>query len=219
MSNKVWYAAYGSNLLRERFDCYIYGGTPEGSAVTQMGCTDKTPPSRNEPIKILHELYFSGMSRNWENKAVAFIKAVRDDNSLTLGRKYLIKENQFIEILRQENALAPTDSTIEADIDHASAEGELIVSDTLYGRVIYLGESGGFPVFTFTGVKNDADIKVGPPGHAYLKIIIRGLCETYRFDAEEIIGYLEVIEGIRNEISVSEIKRIIEDQLNANGKM
>jgi hypothetical protein len=30
----VWYAGYGSNLLRRRFDCYIKGGKPEGSGKT-----------------------------------------------------------------------------------------------------------------------------------------------------------------------------------------
>jgi hypothetical protein len=25
----VWYAVYGSNLLRSRFDCYIQGGKPK----------------------------------------------------------------------------------------------------------------------------------------------------------------------------------------------
>ncbi|MBL0236650.1 MAG: hypothetical protein IPQ02_08595 [Saprospiraceae bacterium] len=34
----IWYASYGSNLLEERFQCYIKGGMPKGSTKTYLGC-------------------------------------------------------------------------------------------------------------------------------------------------------------------------------------
>jgi len=37
----VWYAVYGSNLLRKRFDCYIQGGKPKGAAKDYPGCRDR----------------------------------------------------------------------------------------------------------------------------------------------------------------------------------
>ena len=33
----VWYLSYGSNLLEERFLCYIEGGTPPGSKSFHSG--------------------------------------------------------------------------------------------------------------------------------------------------------------------------------------
>ena len=50
----VWYAVYGSNLRRQRFDCYIAGGRPEGSNTEYPGCRDKTPPKDDRPIALTH---------------------------------------------------------------------------------------------------------------------------------------------------------------------
>ena len=40
----IWYAGYGSNLSRDRFACYVEGGTPPGAGRTYAGCRDRTPP-------------------------------------------------------------------------------------------------------------------------------------------------------------------------------
>ena len=59
MSDKyVWYACYGSNLLKERFMGYILGGGIKGEG----GCRDKTPPIKEMQITISHVLYFSKRS-------------------------------------------------------------------------------------------------------------------------------------------------------------
>ena len=42
--NKIWYAAYGTNLNKDRFLCYINGGIPEGTHSFDIGCRDKTFP-------------------------------------------------------------------------------------------------------------------------------------------------------------------------------
>ncbi len=44
MKDYVWYACYGSNLLYERFKCYILGGTFNGNGRYHDGCQDKTLP-------------------------------------------------------------------------------------------------------------------------------------------------------------------------------
>jgi hypothetical protein len=62
---RVWYASYGSNLQRERFMCYIEGGTPEGSAKRNEGCRDKSEPTESRPISLNFELYFAGRSGTW----------------------------------------------------------------------------------------------------------------------------------------------------------
>ena len=75
----VWYASYGSNLLRRRFMTYIQGGTPEGAAEGQVGCTDPTPPLDDRPVRIPHRLFFAGRSVKWENGGVAFIEGSSPD--------------------------------------------------------------------------------------------------------------------------------------------
>ena len=84
----IWYAGYGSNLSRARFNCYIGGGTPEGSTRTYPGCRDKTPPRPDRELKLPHQLYFAGHSNTW-NAAVAFIRPT-PPNATTYARMYLI---------------------------------------------------------------------------------------------------------------------------------
>ncbi|MGX1752144.1 hypothetical protein [Sphingobacterium sp. NPDC055346] len=58
-NDKVWYACYGSNLLKDRFYCYIQGGQPAGANTIYEGCTDKSLPIDEENIIINAELYFA----------------------------------------------------------------------------------------------------------------------------------------------------------------
>jgi hypothetical protein len=97
----VWYAGYGSNLLRSRFDCYLSGGTPKGSTKAYTGCRDRTAPRGDRPITIPHQLYFADHSPGW-NGAVAFVRRAASD-ATTYARMYLITYGQFNDVVRQEN--------------------------------------------------------------------------------------------------------------------
>jgi len=99
MEDKVWYVAYGSNMLRERFMVYINGGRFCDIKKTYSGCTDKTPPTADEPLTIPFELYFGNESKTWGG-GVAFID--KDKSGQTKGRAYLITTGQFDEIQAQE---------------------------------------------------------------------------------------------------------------------
>ena len=87
-NNLVWYACYGSNLLRERFLQYI------------LGCTDTTEPIEDRPYILQHRLYFGGMSR-WGGGA-AFVETQLDKTVTTYGRIYKITKEQLDDILPQE---------------------------------------------------------------------------------------------------------------------
>ncbi len=56
LQKRVWYASFGSNLNRNRFMRYIDGGVAAGAKIPQPGCSDKTPPLKDAPIKIPHQL-------------------------------------------------------------------------------------------------------------------------------------------------------------------
>ena len=90
MNEYIWYCAYGSNLLEERFYLYITGGKIEYIDVEYNGCTDKTPPKKTNILSIPYDLYFSQRATIWENKAVAFIKSTEDHTKKTLCKLYLI---------------------------------------------------------------------------------------------------------------------------------
>jgi len=210
MSDYVWYTCYGSNLLKSRFLCYLRGGSPEGSEKLYQGCSDKSDPRDCRQIVLPFEIYFSRKSESWENKGVAFIKSQKSADAKTLGRMYLITKEQFVQVVRQENCKNPSDSTIDIDFIKAMVEsGFLIPNIAWYGRILYLGSREENPILTFTGKWPDEKIVLNPPGEKYLRVLIRGICETYGFAEKEIIGYLQKADGIRNLISEREITEIV----------
>jgi hypothetical protein len=210
MNDKVWYASYGSNLLRSRFMCYIQGGSPEGAAKQYDGCTDKSAPENDRPITIPHELYFSQSSGIWEGKGVAFIKSERNDDVETLGRMYLITREQFVQVVRQENGVGPDDLSLNIDFDETLSNGEAIISGEMwYGRIIYIGDKEGYPILTFTSPGIDKNIVPNAPGEKYLTTIIRGILEIYTKSNDEINNYFLRTKGIKDSIPASIIQRII----------
>jgi hypothetical protein len=144
----VWYASYGSNLLRERFLCYIVGGKPIGANREYDGCTNKSLPKADKKITIKRELYFAKESGNWEHMAVCFITQKAYENATTLGRMYLITQEQFIEVLKQENNYT---GIISIDFDAVKKKGFRKFTEwNWYNKMIYLGSQSGYPIFTFT---------------------------------------------------------------------
>ena len=150
--NYIWYVAYGSNLCEERFMMYINGGTYKISGVdkTYDGCTDKTPPIVSKPFFIPYDIYFAKKSKTWGDCGVAFLDTTKDGNSL--GRAYLIKEEQFHEINKQEGS-------------------------KWYNTIIDLTpRNNSIAHKTFTGNWLN---ELNNPNQHYLKIILKGLVETY----------------------------------------
>jgi hypothetical protein len=146
----VWYACYGSNLYSERFYEYI------------KECTNKTLPREDMPFTIPYPLYFAKFSTRWRG-AIAFIGHIRDDAESSLGRIWLITEEQFEEIKMQEG---PN-----------------------YTREIELGNYRTYPIKTFT---NEREIENAPPSKTYLEVIEHGLRQTYPLmRKEEIDAYLD----------------------------
>ena len=80
----------------------------------------------------------------------------------------------------------------------------------MYGRLLSLGNQDGYPIFTFTNSSDDLETRA--PSEAYVKIIIRGIKESYpTMTTGEIGKYLLDLDGIQNQISSEEIKRWIEE--------
>ena len=181
MKDLVWYASYGSNLLYSRFLWYIKGGYCKENGRYYKGCTDKTEPESEyiRPIPIHHELYFARESRSWGGKGVAFIKSQKEDRIKTLGRRYLITKEQFIQVVRQENGRLPDNPRISIDFEETIAHGQSMINGGWYSRVIYLGEEDDYPILTFTGFWDDDAICPNKPCEAYRETIERGLRETY----------------------------------------
>jgi hypothetical protein len=154
--------AYGSNMLKERFMVYIGGGLFQGSKKIHKGCTDKSPPEKDKPFLVPYELYFGNESVNYGGSGVAFIDA--DKSGTTFGRAYLITEEQFFEIQKQEG-----------------------LNDEWYGRIVEISsEDCDIPHKTFTSQTRRPS---NSPCEEYLDIIRKGLSETYP-QMRDYSGYL-----------------------------
>jgi hypothetical protein len=207
LKDKVWYACYGSNMLEERFLCYIKGGQPKGATTNYIGCSDKTFPTESEEFYICSELYFAKQSTNWDNGGIAFIRTHFEPQASTMARMYLINKGQFIDIARQETK---TEAELVLDFDTSVKEGSTIFKrPSWYGNLVYLGDQYNIPIFTLT---NEIDLQpLTKPSENYLRTIIKGIREAHNFDDKTIFEYLNNKQGIVDNYTVKELSNLFND--------
>ena len=88
----LWYAAYGSNLARDRFEAYLFGGRPPGATRHYPGARDPRPPRDDRPLLVPGRLFFAGDSPTWGG-GIAFYDA--DARGTVYARAYRITTEQF----------------------------------------------------------------------------------------------------------------------------
>lgn len=213
MIEYVWYAAYGSNLYRNRFYLYLQGGNAEYVNKTYSGCSNKSLPAKEGIYSIPYELYFSQKTEIWENKAVTFVKSMPDYRKKTLCKIYLITKEQFLEINQQENSERVDFKTSNIDLDTTRLQRFSLAGNEnnyqWYGRIIYLGEREGFPIYTFTAKWDDNDIDYSAPCNNYLTIIIKGLKDSLGLNDKQIYEYLNGKAGIKHNFSEQILRDLI----------
>jgi hypothetical protein len=109
---------------------------------------------------------------------------------------YLITEEQFIQVVRQENGLHPEDESFQLDLNETKGKGELVINTGWYGRVMCLGESEGFPIFTFTSPIPYNERSLNSPRENYLGTIGRGIRQSYGFSSDRVIDYFLKKPGV-----------------------
>jgi hypothetical protein len=183
--------------------CYIAGGKPRGSQHTNPGSRDRTPPADNRPISLDWELYFAGYSGWWKG-AAAFIRQ-GTEKARTLGRMYLVTDDQFNDVVLQENGRPVDGSRLLPPFESLVQQDDFLLQGIkTYGRVVRIGEQDGSPIFTFTATKS---VAIGAPSEAYLRIIVSGIRETYpSMSSGDIFEYLQHAEGIHGRIPVDQLK-------------
>lgn len=209
MMNKkyIWYACYGSNLNSDRFLCYIKGGKPANSTREEIGCRDKTLPIADEQMLIDLPLYFALLKKHWNNGGGCYLGLHQEKGNKTLSRKYLITEEQFIDLVRQEN----NDESIEIDFAKVIEKGSLSVSEGTYGNLIFLGYKDNSPIFTFTTKEEFGIYEIVKPDKLYLKTIINGLSEIYNYTLDEYIDYLLQKHGVIENYTKKTLKKELEE--------
>ena len=159
---------------------------------------------------MLHnELYFAKNSSNWGNGGVAFVKNCIDPAKNTLGRMYLITEEQFCDVVKQETK---SDKFVSIGFEKAIRDGRLNIKPaSWYGQLIYLGHKKGFPIFTFT---NENDLtSFTRPSPSYLRTIIQGIYETYSLEHKQIMNYLFDKAGITGNYTKQDLANLINGAL------
>lgn len=148
---EIWYACYGSNINIGRFMKYI------------EKCDNKQPPVQEKRYEFPYNMYFAGISKRWDGKAVAFLDDSKPGHAY--GKIYQISLSQFEQI--------------------KELEGEA------YKKVLYLGEVEKIPVYTFTAPEKRTDL--GIPSADYFDTILKGLERLYEEkSSEELEEYLRL---------------------------
>ena len=159
----VWYASYGSNMLFDRLSSYIKGGVSKFNGVNYDGCRNTLLPKDSRPVTIPYKMYYGNESSSWGHGAVAFLDTQIKGESL--GKMYLVTEEQFEDIVSQEGN-----------------------DKSWYNQVISLGEHNGIEIVAVT---NKNKVPSHNPSDKYIEVIKMGIQETYPDMSEfEVMKYL-----------------------------
>jgi hypothetical protein len=179
----VWYAAYGSNLSRERFLTYVRGGRPAGATRTYPGARDRSLPSAEVAFAMPGQLFFGWESPTWGG-GIAFYDTTSEGS--VLARAYRLTEQQFADVAAQEMHREPgEDLDLGEVLEHARHE----LGPGRYETLHLVGELEGDPVLTFT-TRDPSDLPLNAPVAAYLRTVAAGLVQTHGLGEHAVADYL-----------------------------
>ena len=179
----LWYAAYGSNLARDRFLAYLAGGRPAGATRVYPGARDPSPPGDDRPLRLPGRIFFAWESPTWGG-GIAFYDA--DSDGSVLARAYRITAGQFSDLAAQEMRRDPGD---DLDLSQVLAERRHTYGPGRYETLHLVGELDDLPVLTFTAPA-DHGLARNPPAPAYVDTIVRGLVECHGLTDAQARAYV-----------------------------
>ncbi len=191
-SPQVWYVAYGSNLRRDRFRCYLAGGRPDGGLRTYDGCRDPADPVRDVGVEVPGRLVFGGTSTVWGG-GMAFYDA-RAEGTVA-ARAYLVTPEQLADVAAQEmRRPAGGEHALRLQALLPPLRGGHRLGPGRYETVVHLGELDALPLLTLTHSDLD-DLEPAAPSAAYLVRIASGLRESHGWDPDRVGAYLAAAPG------------------------
>jgi hypothetical protein len=199
----VWYVAYGSNLFRERFSCYLAGGRPAGGARTYTGCRDSSPARAERAVTLPGGIYFAHESPTWGG-GIAFYDAALPGRAA--ARAYLLSHQQFCDVLSQE---MHREVGAEPDLSQALAGGLQTLGPGRYETVVKVGECEGRPMLTFTSPHGAGPARLNAPTASYLTMLGSGLREAHGWTAGRAASYLGTRPGAHGKWSVPQISALL----------
>lgn len=185
---QVWYAAYGSNLCRDRFLYYLHGGCPPGARRTYPGSRDATAPVRDAAVTIPGGLRFVGESLTWGGGLAVYD---RDAPGEVAARAYLISAGQFADVVAQETRSEPG---LDIDLTPVTETGTHTFGPGHYQTLAHVGTHEGQPMLTFTSGRLP-ELVDNAPSEVYLRTIAAGLAESHGWSSGRIGRYLAAFPG------------------------
>jgi hypothetical protein len=188
----VWYVSYGSNLSRERFDCYLTGGTPPHAGAPNPGARDPSPPAGDRAVALPGTVWFASSSRRWGGAVAFYDHEARRPGHPTLARAYLLTAGQLLDVAAQELGLPPGSF---ADLPAVDADRAVPLDPGRYGTLVGCQPIAGTPAVTLTAPWRLGDEDPGRPSLAYLRTIGGGLAESHHLAPADQARYLAGLPG------------------------
>ena len=179
----VWYAAYGSNLSRDRFLTYVRGGRPAGATRTYPGARDTSLPTADVAFTMSGQVFFAWESPTWGG-GIAFYDSTSEGT--VLARAYRLTEQQFADVAAQEMHREPGE---DLDLGHVLEHARHELGPGRYETLHLVGELDGDPVLTFTA-RDPSSLPPNAPVAAYLRTVAAGLAQTHDLGERAVADYL-----------------------------
>jgi len=195
----VWYVAYGSNLLRERFLAYLTGGSGPGGSGDHAGANDPTPPRGDQPVEMDRRLIFTGQSQRWNGGGVCAVVPTgpSDVGDSCLGRGWLITAGQLRDVWRQENGGRTPPPVSWPDLAGAGFHD---MPEGRYRRLDWLGRIDDIPAVTITCDDVMLD-QLNEPTFDYLVMVGCGVMQSWSLSPADTTDYLaSVTAAVRTEM-------------------
>lgn len=202
-SGTVWYAGYGSNLVRARMYSYLLGGSVPGSHRCNPGSRVRLPATDVVTCRILGRLRFAGQFQVWGAGGGAAFFDPRTGGQSVLCRAYEITVGQLVDVAMQENGVDPgawpaATRRLEEDVTTflSGQDAVLNLSDHRldpYDRLVRV------PAVALSGEERQLDVVLvsrreplpeAPPPPEYRTVILQGLREDVGLSALEAEEYL-----------------------------
>ena len=172
-TDPIWYVAYGSNLLADRFESYILGCGDDAVWGGHRGGADATLPADDRQVVVPHPVYFGGHSRRW-NGACCFcpVEPLGDDRLPVVGRAWLVTWGQMVDIVAQENGLPTSAATLPDLVPEPGAAVRVL--DGVIDLLLGMDDIGDHPACTLASSNLPP---AAPPSPSYRQVLAAGMAE------------------------------------------
>ena len=172
-TDPIWYVAYGSNLLADRFESYILGCGDDAVWGGHRGSADATLPAGDRQVVVPHPVYFGGHSRRW-NGACCFcpVEPLGDDRLPVVGRAWLGTWGQMVDIVAQENGLPTSAATLPDLVPEPGAAVRVL--DGVIDLLLGMDDIDDHPACTLASSNLPP---AAPPSPSYRQVLAAGMAE------------------------------------------